>query len=61
MYFTTIHPPAGSGYLSVGKAQQGWPAGAKSLVVDFKLTRGKVLRGRVIDAGTGRPVAGCEP
>ena len=59
IYITRVYPLAGSGYLSVSKTQQGWPAGAKSLVVDFKLTRGKILRGRVIDADTGRPVAGC--
>jgi beta-lactamase regulating signal transducer with metallopeptidase domain len=59
MYITTIEPPADSGYLGVSRTHQGWPAGVKSLVMDFKLTRGKVLRGRVVEAGSGRPVAGC--
>jgi protocatechuate 3,4-dioxygenase beta subunit len=28
-------------------------------VVDFQVQRGKLLRGRVVDADLGRPVAGC--
>lgn len=59
LYFTQVHPPADSGYLSLQDRHQGWPAGASSLVVNFKLPRGRLLRGQVRDGATGRPVAGA--
>ncbi len=58
-YITTIFPPAESGYLSVKDWHAGWPAGAKYLEKDFALTKGRVVHGKVVDAGTKQPIAGA--
>ena len=58
-YITTVFPSAESGYLSVKDWQTGWPAGAKYLEKDFALTKGRIVHGKVIDAGTKRPIAGA--
>ncbi len=58
-YITTVFPSAESGYLSVKDWHTGWPAGAKYLEKDFALTKGRVVHGKVIDAGTNRPIAGA--
>ncbi len=57
VYITTVYPPADSGYRSGSDAQQGWPEGAKILEKNFALEKGRILRGRVIDADTQRPIA----
>src|SRR5262249_44422290 len=36
-----------------------WPKGALEQVVDLALPRGARVRGRVVEEGTGRPVAGA--
>jgi beta-lactamase regulating signal transducer with metallopeptidase domain/protocatechuate 3,4-dioxygenase beta subunit len=58
-YTATVYPPGDSGYLGSSDRQRGWPAGAKILEKNFALERGRILRGRVLDADTGRPVAGA--
>ena len=58
-YITTVFPSAESGYLSVKDWQTGWPAGAKYLERDFALTKGRLVHGKVIDAGTKKPIAGA--
>ena len=55
----TAYPDPGSGYIPIEKRHQGWPAGAKVLEVNLALSKGRVLRGRVVEAGSGRPVAGA--
>ena len=58
-YGTTVYPAPESGYLTVQDQHAGWPAGARFLEKNFALDRGKVVHGRVIDAGTKRPIAGA--
>ncbi|MDR3620022.1 MAG: carboxypeptidase regulatory-like domain-containing protein [Paludisphaera borealis] len=58
-YFTTVYPKADSGYLSSKELQNGWPAGAKHLEVNFALEKGRLIPGRVVDQNTKRGVAGA--
>ena len=58
-YWATAYPDPTSGYIPVEKRHQGWPAGASSLVMDFALAKGRVIRGRVVERGTGRPIRGA--
>jgi RNA polymerase sigma factor (sigma-70 family) len=57
-YTIWIYPAAGSPYL-VARKQIRWPAGAAHQEVTLPLPRGEVVRGRVVEAGSGRPVAGA--
>ena len=50
---------ATSGYLPFQENRQEWPVGARDLVWNFAVKRGQVVRGTVIDAGTGKPIAGA--
>ncbi len=59
MYITTVHPRADSGYLAASDQNQGWPAGAKFLEVNFALEKGRLIQGRVIDHDTRQPVEGA--
>jgi hypothetical protein len=59
MYFTSVYPPADSGYLGASEADSNWPAGAKFLEKNFALEKGRIVRGQVIDADTKQPVAGA--
>ncbi len=58
-YFTTVFPPANSGYLDAKDLHQGWPAGAKALEVNFALEKGRLVSGRVIDQGSKQPIHGA--
>ena len=58
-YWTTVYPPADSGYLAAQDKNRSWPAGAKFLEKDFALDKGRIVRGLVIDADTRRPIAGA--
>jgi RNA polymerase sigma factor (sigma-70 family) len=51
-------PPEDQPYLSQ-EAEVDWPKGAIRKEIDFKLPRGVLIRGRVLEEGTGRPVAGA--
>ena len=60
----TVSPPTPiprSGYIPIKKTRNEWPAGAKVLEIDLALpkSQGSILRGRVVEAGSGRPVAGA--
>jgi len=50
--------PDGAPYLMAAK-QGEWPKGAVEQSVDVALTRGAVVRGKITEEGTGRPVAGA--
>jgi RNA polymerase sigma factor (sigma-70 family) len=50
--------PDGEPYLVAVKSIQ-WPKGAVEQSVDIALTRGTVLRGKVVEEGTGQPVVGA--
>jgi hypothetical protein len=58
-YFTTVFPRADSGYLAASDNESNWPAGAKFLEKNFALKKGRVVRGRVVDSDTNRPIAGA--
>jgi RNA polymerase sigma factor (sigma-70 family) len=58
-YQVGAYPPPDSGYLAIRGGHGGkWPAGARSIEVNFKLPRGRLLRGTVHDADTKKPLAG---
>jgi RNA polymerase sigma factor (sigma-70 family) len=60
-YEVAAYPDPASGYLSVKKKRNKWPAGAKVLEIDLAVpkSQGIILRGRVVEAGSDRPVAGA--
>ena len=51
-------PPAGQPYLAVIKPID-WPKGAVEHRVDLALSRGMLIRGKVTERGSGKPVAGA--
>jgi RNA polymerase sigma factor (sigma-70 family) len=53
-----VQAPDGSPYLIALKRVE-WPSGAVEQTVDVALTRGVVIRGKVVEEGTGRPIAGA--
>jgi beta-lactamase regulating signal transducer with metallopeptidase domain len=52
------YPPPDSGYLSDYVEDVFWPSGSKR-VADFTLDRGKLIRGRVVDGESDRPIPGA--
>ena len=50
--------PDGASYLLANK-QGEWPKGAIEQSVDLAIPRGVVVRGKITEEGTGRPVAGA--
>jgi hypothetical protein len=59
MYWVVAYPRPDSCYLAVTKHFDHWPAGAPALVHNVALPRGKLIRGRLLDGQTGRPIAGA--
>ncbi|QEH32338.1 BlaR1 peptidase M56 [Aquisphaera giovannonii] len=55
-YWVHVYPASGSGYMPARKGMLRWPAGEAELRVDLALRRGIVVRGRVVDEDTGRPL-----
>jgi len=60
-FWVVAYPDPASGYLPVRKDWDEWPAGAKVLEMNLALPRppGSILRGRIVEAGSSRPVAGA--
>lgn len=56
-YWVTAFPPADSGYLPAQRGMMKWRAGERELQVDLALRRGVIVRGRVVDADSGEPIA----
>jgi protocatechuate 3,4-dioxygenase beta subunit len=52
-----VFPPEGSPYL-VPRIQVAWTKGELKRQLDIKLKRGVVIRGKVTEQGTGRPLGG---
>ena len=52
-YLVTAYPPRGEPYLVVVRTGD-WPKGAVKQEVDVKLPRRAVVRGKVVEAGTGK-------
>jgi beta-lactamase regulating signal transducer with metallopeptidase domain len=57
-FTVSARSPDGAPYL-VARKQGEWPKGAVEQSVDLALPRGVVVRGKVVEEGTGRPVAGA--
>ncbi len=63
-YHVAAYVPEGQPYMNAttGTFPFAWPKGAVEHRVDLALERGTVLRGKVVEEGSGRPVAGaCAP
>ena len=58
-YRVTAYPDPGPAISPSRNGGPSWPAGAKVLEVNLALSKGRILRGRVVEAGSGRPVAGA--
>jgi hypothetical protein len=58
-YILRVQPPAGSPYLFAQKYLP-WPDGLARQQQSLAMRRGVLLQGRVIEAGTRRPLAGAE-
>lgn len=56
-YWFSAFPPEREPYLNVQQKLE-WPKGAIEHSVNLALTRGVLVRGRVTDEGSGKPVAG---
>jgi RNA polymerase sigma factor (sigma-70 family) len=58
-WFTvSAHAPAGEPYLAVEQRFK-WPAGKVSKHLDVTLPRGVLVRGKITEAGSGKPVKGA--
>jgi RNA polymerase sigma factor (sigma-70 family) len=58
-WFTvSAHAPVGEPYLAVEQRFQ-WSAGKVSKQLDLKLPRGVLIRGKITEAGSGKPVGGA--
>ena len=57
-YFLSAFPPDREPYLYVGKRVE-WPGGAIEHSVDLALPRGILVRGRITEEGSGKPIAGA--
>ena len=53
-----VYPPQGQPYLGNGK-RITWPKGAVTHSADLSLPQGVMLRGKVAEQGSGRPIAGA--
>jgi len=56
--FVIVFPPEGQPYLANGTSID-WPKGAVTLSADLALLRGVMMRGKVTEHGSGRPVSGA--
>ena len=56
-YTLGAFPPAGQPYL-IHQEKLAWTKGAVKMTHDITLPRGVILRGKVVEQGTGRPLAG---
>jgi hypothetical protein len=57
-YSVMVFAPEGTPYLTVTK-KLDWPKGAVEQTVDMALPRGVPVRGKVIEEGSGKPIAGA--
>jgi RNA polymerase sigma factor (sigma-70 family) len=57
-YEVSVTAPEGQPYLGVSKLFN-WPKGAVEYPLDLALPRGVVIRGKVTEEGSGKPVAGA--
>jgi RNA polymerase sigma factor (sigma-70 family) len=58
IYRVDVYPPVESGYQALTR-QLFWGSGTRGREEEFRLPRGTELRGRAVEAGTGKPIAGA--
>ena len=58
-YSITVSAPSGQPYLTASTKIFDWPKGAVEHRIDLALPRGVVIRGKVVEEGSGKPVAGA--
>jgi RNA polymerase sigma factor (sigma-70 family) len=58
-YTVSVLAPAGQPYLNVTSGMIDWTKGTVEHRVDLRLQRGTVIRGKVTEKGSGRPVGGA--
>jgi RNA polymerase sigma factor (sigma-70 family) len=58
-YNVNVVPPEGGSYLGAGTGIFEWTKGTFERRIDLALRRGAVIRGKVVEEGSGRPVAGA--
>jgi hypothetical protein len=58
-YAVNVSGPEGQPYLNNTTGVFAWPKGALEHRVDLALTHGAVIHGKVVEEGSGRPVAGA--
>jgi hypothetical protein len=58
-YDITVSSMSGPPYLDASTSSFVWPKGTVEHRVDYALHRGVPIRGKVVEEGTGRPVAGA--
>jgi RNA polymerase sigma factor (sigma-70 family) len=57
--YVSAAPPDGESYLVVKKSED-WPKGVVRHAIDLALPRGIVVTGKVVEAGSGKPLAGAD-
>lgn len=57
-YLICAYPPEGQPYLAV-EARLAWPRGALEQTLDLTLPRGVLIRGKVTEKDTGKPISGA--
>ncbi|MHC4402442.1 MAG: PDZ domain-containing protein, partial [Planctomycetota bacterium] len=58
-YTLSVYPPPDSGYLHTHTVVQPGPSDAERVREDFQVERGKIIRGRILDAETEEPIRGA--
>jgi hypothetical protein len=59
-YSISVFPPPGGPYLNAGTMIFDWPARASEHRVDLVLHSGVIIRGKVVEEVSGRPIAGAQ-
>jgi hypothetical protein len=57
-YSLYVYPPIGLPYPAWGECKK-WPAGAARQQITVEVPRGILMRGRIVEEGSGQPVAGA--
>jgi RNA polymerase sigma factor (sigma-70 family) len=57
--YVSAAPPDAEPYLTVKKSED-WPKGAVRHAIDLALPGGIVVKGKIVEAGSGKPVAGAD-
>jgi RNA polymerase sigma factor (sigma-70 family) len=58
-YALSVYPPQGQPYLEFVTKIFAWSQGSLEHRIDIALSRGRLIQGKVIEEGTGKPIAGA--